>query len=39
MRKEKDFDVNLSGEDGESEETKRTWFKRIKKGILTATTD
>ena len=39
MRKEEDFDVNLSGEDGESEETKRTWFKRIKKGILTATKD
>ncbi|MES2430886.1 MAG: acetyl-CoA carboxylase, carboxyltransferase subunit beta [Bacteroidota bacterium] len=39
MKKEEDFDVNLSGEDGESEETKRSWFKRIKKGILTATKD
>lgn len=39
MRKEEDFDVNLSGEDGDSEETKRSWFKRIKKGILTATKD
>lgn len=39
MIKEEDFDVNLSGEDGESDETKRSWFKRIKKGILTPTKD
>lgn len=39
MRKEEDFDANLAGDDGESEETKRRWFKRIKKGILTPTKD
>jgi len=39
MRKEEDFNANLAGEDGESEETKRRWFKRIKKGILTSTKD
>ncbi|MES2893995.1 MAG: acetyl-CoA carboxylase, carboxyltransferase subunit beta [Bacteroidota bacterium] len=39
MIKEEDFDANLAGEDGESEETKRSWFKRIKKGILTPTKD
>ena len=35
MIKEEDFEANLAGEDGESDETKRSWFKRIKKGILT----
>ena len=39
MIKEEDFDANLAGEDGETEETKRSWFKRIKKGILTPTKD
>lgn len=39
MIKEEDFDANLAGEDGESDETKASWFKRIKKGILTATKD
>ena len=39
MIKEEDFDANLAGEDGETEETKRRWFKRIKKGILTPTKD
>jgi acetyl-CoA carboxylase carboxyl transferase subunit beta len=39
MLKEEDFELNLSGEDGDSEETKSGWFKRIKKGILTATSD
>jgi acetyl-CoA carboxylase carboxyl transferase subunit beta len=39
MRKEEDFDANLAGEEGEAEETKRRWFKRIKKGILTSTKD
>jgi acetyl-CoA carboxylase carboxyl transferase subunit beta len=39
MKKEEDFDLNLSGEDGESEETKSSWFRRIKKGILTSTKD
>jgi acetyl-CoA carboxylase carboxyl transferase subunit beta len=39
MIKEEDFDANLAGEDGETEETKSSWFKRIKKGILTSTKD
>lgn len=39
MIKEEDFDANLAGEDGVTEETKRSWFKRIKKGILTPTKD
>ncbi len=39
MIKEEDFDANLAGEDGLTEETKRSWFKRIKKGILTPTKD
>ncbi len=39
MRQEEDFDANLAGEDGNTEETKKSWFKRIKKGILTSTKD
>ncbi len=39
MMKEEDFDINLTGDDGELEETKANWFKRIKKGILTSTKD
>jgi acetyl-CoA carboxylase carboxyl transferase subunit beta len=39
MRKEEDFDAPLSGDDGDSGETKRRWFKRKKQGILTATKD
>jgi len=37
--KEEDFDANLAGEDGEEEETKRRWFRRIKKNITTSTKD
>jgi acetyl-CoA carboxylase carboxyl transferase subunit beta len=39
QKKEEDFDANLTGEDGNSDETKSSWFKRIKKGILTSTKD
>lgn len=39
MKQEEDFDANLAGEDGRSEESKSSWFKRIKKGILTSTAD
>ncbi len=39
MLKEENFDANLAGEEGETEETKSSWFKRIKKGILTSTKD
>jgi acetyl-CoA carboxylase carboxyl transferase subunit beta len=37
MKNEEDFDANLAGEEGDSEETKRSWFRRIKKGITTST--
>src|SRR5687767_13484108 len=39
MKHEEDFDANLAGEEGEAEETKRSWFRRIKKGITTSTKD
>ena len=31
--------MNLTGEEGQSEETKTSWFKRIKKGIQTSTAE
>jgi acetyl-CoA carboxylase carboxyl transferase subunit beta len=34
-----DFDANLTGEEGKSLESKSNWFKRIKKGILTSTSE
>ena len=37
MKHEEDFDANLAGEDGPVEESKTSWFKRIKKGITTST--
>ena len=39
MKREEDFEANLSGEEGTTEETKSSWFKRIKKGILTSTAE
>jgi acetyl-CoA carboxylase carboxyl transferase subunit beta len=39
MRNDEDFEANLAGEDGQSEESKTSWFKRIKKGILTSTAE
>ena len=39
MKQEEDFYANLAGEDGEAEETKRRWFRRIKKNITTSTKD
>jgi len=39
MKQEEDFDANLAGEEGEAEEAKRRWFRRIKKGITTSTKD
>jgi acetyl-CoA carboxylase carboxyl transferase subunit beta len=39
MKQDEDFDANLAGEEGETEETKRRWFRRIKKGITTSTKD
>jgi acetyl-CoA carboxylase carboxyl transferase subunit beta len=38
-RQDEDFDANLAGEEGEAEETKRRWFRRIKKNITTSTRD
>ncbi|MBA3674819.1 MAG: acetyl-CoA carboxylase carboxyltransferase subunit beta [Chitinophagaceae bacterium] len=38
-RKEENFDANLAGEEGETEETRRRWFRRIKKNITTSTRD
>ena len=39
MKKEEDFDASLAGEDESSVHHKSSWFKRIKKGILTSTKD
>jgi acetyl-CoA carboxylase carboxyl transferase subunit beta len=39
MKHEEDFDANLAGEDGPVEESKTSWFKRIKKGITTSTAE
>ena len=39
MKKEEDFDAILSGETTEANMHKPSWFKRIKKGILTSTKD
>jgi acetyl-CoA carboxylase carboxyl transferase subunit beta len=38
-KKVEDFDANLTGEEGKTEETKTSWFKRIKKGINTKTSE
>jgi acetyl-CoA carboxylase carboxyl transferase subunit beta len=39
MKREDDFEANLAGDDGLGEESKTSWFKRIKKGILTSTAE
>jgi acetyl-CoA carboxylase carboxyl transferase subunit beta len=39
MLQEEDFDADLAGEISASDESKSSWFKRIKKGILTSTKD
>jgi acetyl-CoA carboxylase carboxyl transferase subunit beta len=38
-KQEEDFEANLTGDDGTSEEMKVSWFKRIKSGILTSTAE
>ena len=38
MKKEEDFEANLAGEE-ETGDAKRSWFRRIKKGITTSTKD
>jgi acetyl-CoA carboxylase carboxyl transferase subunit beta len=37
--REEDIEVNLSGDQTASDESKSRWFKRIKKGILTSTSE
>ncbi len=37
MKQDDDIEANLAGEGNESEETRRRWFRRIKKGITTST--
>ena len=39
MKQDEDFDANLAGEEGPGEESKTSWFKRIKKGITTSTAE
>lgn len=39
MRQEEDFDANLAGEESHPDHGKTSWFKRIKKGILTSTAE
>ena len=39
MKYEENFDANLAGEEGETEEARRRWFRRIKKNITTSTKD
>ena len=39
QKKDEDFELNLTGEEADSDETKASWYKRIKKGILTSTKD
>ena len=34
-----DFEANLAGEEGKTEETKTSWFKRLKKGITTPSSE
>lgn len=34
-----DFDANLAGEEGKTEETKSRWFQRLKKGITTPSSE
>ena len=38
-KKIEDLDVNLTGEGSSAEETRSSWFKRIKKGINTRTSE
>lgn len=42
IKKEEDFDTNLSGEDGSNVqhgESRQKWYKRLRKGITTSTAD
>lgn len=39
MKQEEDIDASLAGEDEQAGQHKSSWFRRIKKGILTSTKD
>ncbi len=39
MTQEEDFDASLAGDEGKADESRSSWFKRIKKGILTSTAE
>jgi acetyl-CoA carboxylase carboxyl transferase subunit beta len=39
QNKDEDFELNLTGEEDQTDASKPGWFKRIKKGILTSTKD
>ncbi|MGI8637088.1 MAG: acetyl-CoA carboxylase, carboxyltransferase subunit beta [Segetibacter sp.] len=39
MKQEEDFESNLTGDKERQEEGKQRWFRRIKKGILTSTSE
>jgi acetyl-CoA carboxylase carboxyl transferase subunit beta len=39
MRQVEDFDANLTGDDNNGDGPRSSWFKRIKKGILTSTAE
>jgi acetyl-CoA carboxylase carboxyl transferase subunit beta len=39
MQKEEDLEANLTGDKDKQEEGKQRWFRRIKKGILTSTSE
>jgi len=37
MKQDEDFEANLRGDESQGEETRRRWFRRMKKGITTTT--
>ena len=39
MKQEEDFDTNLTGDEEESANSRRSWFRRMKKNITTSTKD
>ncbi|MCW3112978.1 MAG: acetyl-coenzyme carboxyl transferase beta chain [Segetibacter sp.] len=39
MKQEEDFESNLTGDKEKQDEAKQRWFRRIKKGILTSTSE
>jgi len=39
MKQDEDFDANLAGDEDNTDAAKRSWFRRIQKGITTSTKD